>query len=194
MKRGKLFILSGPSGVGKGTVRARLFEMVPGLVYSISCTTRKPRQGETDGVQYRFLDAETFKSYAREGMFLEWARVHDHFYGTLRADVEGELGDGHHVVLEIDVQGALQVKEKIPDSIMVFLMPPNLEELEKRLAGRATEENEALRTRIRNASAELALSARYDYAVVNDQVDRAASELADIFKKEIVKSKGSANR
>jgi guanylate kinase len=120
--------------------------------------------------------------------------VHDHFYGTLRADVERELGDGHHVVLEIDVQGALQVKEKIPDSIMVFLMPPNLEELEKRLAGRATEENEALRIRIRNASAELALSARYDYAVVNDQVDRAASELADIFRKEIVKSKGSANR
>jgi len=193
MKRGKLFILSGPSGVGKGTVRARLFKMVPDLVYSISCTTRKPRQGETDGVQYRFLDTDTFNSYAREGKFLEWARVHDHFYGTLRSDVEKELGVGHNVVLEIDVQGALQVKEKIPDSIMIFLMPPNLEELEKRLAGRATEENDALRVRLQNASAELALSARYDYAVVNDKIDRAASELADIFEKEIMKSKGSAN-
>jgi guanylate kinase len=167
--------------------------MVPDLVYSISCTTRKPRQGETDGVQYRFLDTDTFNSYAREGKFLEWARVHDHFYGTLRSDVEKELGVGHNVVLEIDVQGALQVKEKIPDSIMIFLMPPNLEELEKRLAGRATEENDALRIRLQNASAELALSARYDYAVVNDKIDRAASELADIFEKEIMKSKGSAN-
>ena len=193
MKRGRLFILSGPSGVGKGTVRARLFERVSGLVYSISCTTRKPRQGEIDGVQYRFLDEETFECYVKENLFLEWARVHEHFYGTLLADVERELDRGHHVVLEIDVQGALQVKEKMPDSVMIFLMPPSLEELEKRLVSRGTEENETMKIRLQNASAEVALSARYDYAVVNDQVDRAADELTGIFQMEIKKSKGSAD-
>jgi len=193
MKRGRLFILSGPSGVGKGTVRARLFERVSGLVYSISCTTRKPRQGEIDGVQYRFLDEETFEGYVKENLFLEWARVHEHFYGTLLADVERELDLGHHVVLEIDVQGALQVKEKMPDSVMIFLMPPSLEELEKRLVSRGTEENETMKIRLQNASAEVALSARYDYAVVNDHVDRAADELAGIFQMEIRKSKGSAD-
>jgi guanylate kinase len=193
MKRGRLFILSGPSGVGKGTVRARLFERVPGLVYSISCTTRKPREGEIDGVQYRFLDEETFENYVKENLFLEWASVHDHFYGTLLADVERELYRGHHVVLEIDVQGALQVKEKMPDSVMIFLMPPSLEELEKRLASRGTEEKETMKIRLQNASAEVALSARYDYAVVNDKLDRAADELAGIFQMEIRKSKGSAD-
>ena len=194
MKRGRLFILSGPSGVGKGTVRARLFERVSGLVYSISCTTRKPREGETDGIQYRFLDEPTFTSYTREGYFLEWARVHDHLYGTLREDVERELERGNHVVLEIDVQGALQVKEKMPDSIMVFLMPPSLEELKKRLARRGTEEAETMKVRLENASSELALSVRYDYAVVNDRIDRAVSELTEIFKREIEKSKGSAGK
>jgi guanylate kinase len=174
-------------------VRARLFERVSGLVYSISCTTRKPREGEVDGVQYRFLDEETFESHVKENLFLEWARVHDHFYGTLLADVERELDQGHHVVLEIDVQGALQVKEKMPDSVMVFLMPPSLEELEKRLVARGTEQKETRKIRLQNASAEVALSARYDYAVVNDQVERAAGELADIFQKEIGKSKGSVD-
>lgn len=193
MKRGRLFILSGPSGVGKGTVRARLFQKLSGLVFSISCTTRKPREGEVDGVQYRFLDEETFENRVRENLFLEWARVHGHFYGTLLADVERELERGHHVVLEIDVQGALQVKEKMPDSVMVFLMPPSLEELEKRLVARGTEKKETRKIRLQNASAEVALSARYDYAVVNDQVERAADELADIFQKEIGKSKGSAD-
>jgi guanylate kinase len=193
MKRGRLFILSGPSGVGKGTVRARLFERVSGLVYSISCTTRKPRKGEVDGVQYRFLDEGTFESYVKENLFLEWARVHGHFYGTLLADVESELCRGNNVVLEIDVQGALQVKEKMPDSVMVFLMPPSLEELEKRLVSRGTEENETMKTRLQNASAEVALSGCYDYAVVNDEVDRAADELVGIFQKEISKSKGSAD-
>ncbi|MFA0889020.1 MAG: guanylate kinase [Synergistales bacterium] len=188
MKRGRLFILSGPSGVGKGTIRTRLFEKVAGLVYSISCTTRRPREGEIDGVQYRFLDDTTFDSYVSENHFLEWARVHDHRYGTLREDVEAQLYAGNPVVLEIDVQGALQVKEKMPESVMIFILPPSLRELEKRLFGRGTEEKEMVRTRLRNAEAELALSGQYDYAVVNDQVERAASELAEIFMKEMNRS------
>lgn len=188
MKKGRLFILSGPSGVGKGTLRGLLFKRVPGLSYSISCTTRKPREGEIDGVQYRFLDESAFESYITAGKFLEWARVHGHLYGTLRSDVEKELEKGRHVVLEIDVQGAIQVKEQLPDSVMVFLVPPNLEELEKRLSGRGTEKSETMKTRLRNAKEEIALSARYDYVVVNDRIDRASGELTEIFKSEIRKS------
>ena len=191
MKKGRLFILSGPSGVGKGTLRRVLFEKVPGLSYSISCTTRKPREGEIDGVQYRFLDEGEFESFISAGKFLEWARVHGHLYGTLRSDVETELEKGRHVVLEIDVQGALQVKEKFPDSIMVFVVPPDLEELEKRLSGRGTEKSETLKTRLRNAKEEITFSRSYDYVVVNDKIERAASELTEIFKSEIRKSERS---
>lgn len=191
MKKGRLFILSGPSGVGKGTLRRVLFEKVPGLSYSISCTTRKPREGEIDGVQYRFLDETVFESYISAGKFLEWARVHGHLYGTLRSDVETELEKGRHVVLEIDVQGALQVKEKFPGSIMVFVVPPDLEELEKRLSGRGTEKSETLKTRLRNAKEEIAFSRSYDYVVVNDKIERAASELTEIFRSEIRKSERS---
>lgn len=191
MKKGRLFILSGPSGVGKGTLRHVLFEKIPGLSYSISCTTRKPREGEIDGVQYRFLDETEFESYISAGKFLEWARVHGHLYGTLRSDVETELEKGRHVVLEIDVQGALQVKEKFPDSIMVFVVPPDLEELEKRLSGRGTEKSETLKTRLLNAKEEITFSRSYDYVVVNDKIERAASELTEIFKSEIRKSERS---
>lgn len=194
MKRGRLFILSGPSGVGKGTVRARLFEKIPGLVYSISCTTRSPREGEIDGVHYRFIDDAAFDSFVREGRFLEWARVHENRYGTLRADVENQLSEGRSVVLEIDVQGALQVKRKMPESVMIFIMPPSLRELEERLSGRGTEETEMLRIRLRNAESELALSGQYDYAVVNDQVERAANELAEIFMNEMSRTKESEQR
>jgi guanylate kinase len=194
MKRGRLFILSGPSGVGKGTVRARLFEKIPGLVYSISCTTRSPREGEIDGVHYRFIDDAAFDSFVREGRFLEWARVHENRYGTLRADVKNQLSEGRSVVLEIDVQGALQVKRKMPESVMIFIMPPSLRELEERLSGRGTEETEMVRIRLRNAESELALSGQYDYAVVNDQVERAANELAEIFMNEMSRTKESEQR
>ncbi len=185
MKRGRLFILSGPSGVGKGTVRARLFEKIPDLVYSVSCTTRPPREGESEGIQYRFLDEDTFRVFAREGRFLEWANVHGHLYGTLLEDVERQLEKGKSVILEIDVQGALQVKEKVPDSVMIFILPPSFQELEKRLSARGTEAKEAFETRLRNASSEISFSGRYDYSVVNDQVERAATEIAEIIRKEM---------
>ncbi len=184
MKKGRLFILSGPSGVGKGTVRARLFQVVPDLVYSISCTTRKIRDGETDGIQYRFLDLETFESYVGQDLFIEWAKVHGNLYGTLKDDIARVLEKGRDVVLEIDVQGAIQVKDKMPDSVMIFLMPPNFDELRKRLSGRGTEGTDSLNERLQNAATELAFSARYDYSVVNDEVERAAMEIAAIIRKE----------
>ena len=138
MRRGRLFILSGPSGVGKGTLRERALKDVEGLIYSISCTTRSPRPGERDGVEYRFVSEADFKRRVQEGLFLEHARVHDACYGTLRADVERELDAGNDVLLEIDVQGAKQVRSRLPDAISIFVAPPSLEELERRLRNRQT--------------------------------------------------------
>ena len=179
-KRGKLFVISGPSGAGKGTVRKALFEQMPDLVYSISCTTRQPRDGERDGVDYRFLSEEEFKKLVEEKKFLEWAVVHEHLYGTLKSDVEKVLEAGVDVVLEIDVQGALQVKNAFDDSVLIFIMPPSKEELERRLRNRGTEEEDTVQLRLSNALKEMEKMLMYDYVVVNDSVLRAALEIKRI--------------
>ncbi|MBQ7155651.1 MAG: guanylate kinase [Synergistaceae bacterium] len=178
--RGKLFVLSGPSGAGKGTLRERALKDIHGLVYSISCTTRRPRPGETDGVEYRFISHETFREWIAQGLFLEYAYVHSDMYGTLKADVMRELEAGNNVLLEIDVQGALQVREKIPEAVLVFVDVPSIQELERRLRDRHTETEEALRTRLANAVKELGLKGKYDYVVVNDDLDSACEELRRI--------------
>ena len=175
--RGKLFVLSGPSGAGKGTLREKALKDIANLVYSISCTTRRPRPGETDGVEYRFITHETFTEWVNQGLFLEYAHVHDDMYGTLKADVMRELEAGKNVLLEIDVQGALQVREKIPEAVLVFVDVPSVEELERRLRSRHTETEEALRTRLTNAVKELGLKGEYDRVIVNDDLDSACEEL-----------------
>lgn len=180
MMSGKLFVISGPSGVGKGTLREHALNNIPGLVYSISCTTRKPRDGETDGIDYRFISHEKFREDIERGLFLEYAHVHEDYYGTLRADVEKELGRGRNVLLEIDVQGALQVKEKMPDAVLIFVAPPSIEVLEKRLRGRNTESESSLKVRLGNATKELELQNRYDYVIVNDDLDSSCEELRRI--------------
>ncbi len=180
-KKGRLFIISGPSGAGKGTLREKALDDIKNLVYSISCTTRKPREGEVDGVQYRFITHEKFKEDIAKNLFLEYAHVHADFYGTLKADVIKELDAGNDVLLEIDVQGALQVREKIPDAILIFIAPPSIQELEKRLRDRHTESEEALKLRLSNAAKELALKDKYDYVVINDDLERASDELRKIF-------------
>lgn len=180
-KKGKLFVISGPSGAGKGTLREKALNDIKNLVYSISCTTRKPREGEVDGVQYRFITHEKFKEDIAKNLFLEYAHVHADFYGTLKADVIKELDAGNDVLLEIDVQGALQVREKIPDAILIFIAPPSIQELEKRLRDRHTESEEALKLRLSNAAKELALKDKYDYVVINDDLERASDELRKIF-------------
>lgn len=180
-KKGRLFIISGPSGAGKGTLREKALDDIKNLVYSISCTTRKPREGEVDGVQYRFITHEKFKEDIAKNLFLEYAHVHADFYGTLKADVMKELDAGNDVLLEIDVQGALQVREKIPDAILIFIAPPSIQELEKRLRDRHTESAEALKLRLSNAAKELALKDKYDYVVINDDLERASDELRKIF-------------
>lgn len=179
-RRGRLFVLAGPSGAGKGTLRARIIGDIENLVYSISCTTRPPRPGERDGVEYRFISKQEFENRIRQGLFLEHAFVHDNFYGTLREDVERELGDGHDVLLEIDVQGAEQIRSLVPDSVSIFVSPPSLEILEKRLRQRGTESEKQIALRLENAKKEMRQAPWYAYDIVNDTVDRAAGKLKDI--------------
>ena len=181
-RKGILFILSGPSGAGKGTLRERLFRMLDGLSFSVSCTTRAPRPGETDGVDYRFVAEEEFLRRRDAGDFLEWADVHGHFYGTLTADVKKALDDGRDILLEIDVQGALQVKKKIPGAVTIFVAPPSMKALEERLRGRSTETEQDIALRLCNARREMGESFRYDFTVVNDDIDAAAQRLADIVR------------
>ncbi len=177
---GHLFIISGPSGAGKGTLRKLLFERIPGLMFSISCTTRSPREGELDGVDYHFVDEASFRHMIAGGKFLEWAKVHDNYYGTLREDVEKELRDRKNVILEIDVQGAHQVKSNCPDAIMIFVAPPSISELEKRLRQRGTEEETVLQVRLKNAIEEMDDSSFFDHLIVNDEIARAAKEMENI--------------
>jgi len=181
-KRGVLFVISGPSGVGKGTLRKELFKRMEGLTYSVSCTTRQPREGERDGVDYKFIDMETFMTYVKENKFLEWAKVHGNYYGTLESDVRKLLDEGHDIVLEIDVQGALQVKNKMPEAVLIFIMPPSEEELIKRLDRRGTENDRELEERIKNAKTEILESKKYDFIVVNDDLEKAVEELKKIFE------------
>lgn len=177
MRRGNLFIISGPAGVGKGTLVARLKKDVPDVWLSVSATTRKPRAGEVNGVHYFFKSREEFERMASEGGFLEWACYSDNLYGTPRASVEQHMAAGEQVVLEIEVQGAFQVREKMPQAHMVFIEPPSMEELEVRLRGRGTEDEATIVKRLAAAEVELSRKMEYDKRLVNDDIDRALEEL-----------------
>jgi guanylate kinase len=181
--RGRLVVLSGPSGVGKDTVLRRLFELEPGLRYSVSYTTRAPREGEVDGVSYSFVDVPTFRRMEAEGAFLETADVHGNLYGTSLGRVREALARGEDIVLKIDVQGGAQVRARVPDALLVFLLPPSVEVLEERLRTRDTEDDASLRRRRADAVRELAEAGGYDHRVVNDDVDRAAREILSILAK-----------
>jgi guanylate kinase len=177
---GRLIVLSGPSGVGKDTVLQSLFELDPRLRYSVSYTTRPPRPGEVDGIAYSFVDEPTFLDMIDRGELLEWARVHGNLYGTSLQRVRSHLDRGEDVVLKIDVQGAAQLRGRVPEAIFIFLLPPSLEELRERLRARDSESDESLAQRDADAVRELAEAERYDHRVVNDQVERAAREILDI--------------
>ncbi len=172
--------MSGPSGVGKGTLVAELRRRVPSLGLTVSATTRSPREGEKDGVSYYFLSEEEFGRRVEAGEFLEWANVHGHRYGTLHSEVDRLFDEGRSVVLEIDVQGGLNVRRVRPDTVLVFIEPPSAEELERRLRGRGTEDEATIRLRLDNAASELEAAASYDERIVNDDLDRAVGELADL--------------
>lgn len=183
MKKGMLIILSGPSGVGKGTVRQELFkEEDLNLCYSISMTTRKARPAEREGIDYFFVDEKTFVDKVAAEGFLEWAKFVGNYYGTPQDYVDQLLDEGKNVVLEIEVQGALQVIKKRPDALTIFLVPPSLEELEKRIRGRRTESEDIVKERMDKARKEIKTKDQYKYVVVNDDVRLAKEKIASIIR------------
>ena len=175
-------MISGPSGVGKGTVVRRLLQLHPDLFLSVSCTTRPPRPGEVDGREYRFVPEERFQEFIDRGVFLEWAKVYGHRSGTPVAPLEDALRAGRDAVLEIDVQGADIVRRRVPDAVLIFLSPPSEEELARRLRERRTEGEPELARRLAAAREEMAQAAWFHHVVVNDDADRAAAEVASIIK------------
>ncbi|PWU68920.1 MULTISPECIES: guanylate kinase [Gracilibacillus] len=183
-EKGILFILSGPSGVGKGTVRKALFEQDTNLKYSISMTTRSKREGERDGVDYFFRTHDEFKEMIQQRKLLEYAEYVGNYYGTPKQYVEKMIEDGHDVFLEIEVQGAMQVKENFPQGVFIFLIPPSLEELKNRIQDRGTESEDLISSRLEEARNEIEMMDAYDYVVVNDDVMNAVSKVQSIVQGE----------
>lgn len=184
MKKGLLIILAGPSGVGKGTIYNRLLKELPNLTVSISVTTRQPRAGEVDGLQYYFRTKEQFDSMRLNGELLEWAQTFNNYYGTPKAAVLAKLEEGKDVLLEIDVKGAIQIEKSFPECLSIFILPPSEEELERRLRSRGTETNEQVNLRLQVAKNEILQKNLFDYSVVNDDIDKAVSDVIKIINKE----------
>ncbi len=180
MAKGKTFIITGPSGVGKGTIVKALMDSRDDLFLSVSATTREPRKGEVDGVHYHFIDAARFRSLIEEDAFLEYAEYVGNFYGTPKKFVDEAMEDGRDVILEIDVQGAMQVSAKRPDAVTIFVVPPSWEALEQRLRDRGTDSEEKLQKRLVRAKVELQAASSYQYMVINDTVGEAVREVSAI--------------
>lgn len=181
----KLFVISGSSGVGKGTVLKGFLEKNPDFMLSISCTTRAPRKGEIDGVNYFFISKDEFQNCIDNDKFLEWAEFAGNFYGTKKKYINQCLEEGKNVILEIDTQGALQVKKQMPEAVLIFIAPPSLEELEARLRGRHTEDEATIQKRLEQVRAEIKRSENFDYRIVNDKLEDAILRLEEIVKGEI---------
>ena len=187
MRDGFLLVLSGPSGVGKGTVCEALLKKRKDIKYSISATTRKKRPTEKDGENYYFLSLDDFMNKIKNKEFIEYAKVHGNYYGTPKSYVVEKIEEGHIVILEIDVQGALQEKENYPGAVYIFLLPPDLKELRNRIEKRATEDEETINLRMNNAKEELSFIDKYDYAVINDEIEKTVSKIESIIEAEKLK-------
>jgi guanylate kinase len=182
--RGLLFVVSGPSGAGKGTLLAHLFQQRPDCVFSVSATTRPARVGEQDGRDYWFLAREEFERRVAAGEFLEWAEVHGNLYGTLHAEVDARLTEGRIVVLDVDVQGGASVRRARPDAVSVFIYPPSIDSLRARLESRGRDAHEVIERRLGNAPGELAQSRFYDYVIMNDRLEAAQRQLLEVLDTE----------
>lgn len=190
MSKGMLIVVSGPSGCGKGTLLAEVLKKDK-FFYSVSATTRSPRPGETDGVNYYFLTKEKFEETAENGGMLEYASYCGNYYGTPKKPVEDMLERGIHVILEIEVQGAMKIKEKCPDALFVFILPPSLKELRRRLNKRGTETEEVIKRRLGEAAGEIAQARKYDYTVVNGELSEAVDDFLAIIRAEELNIKNS---
>jgi guanylate kinase len=179
---GLLVVMSGPSGVGKDTIIERLLALDPKLTYSVSCTTRAPRPGEVDGVHYTFVDREKFDDLVNEDYFLEHASYNGNLYGTPAGTVEAARAAGRDILLKIEVQGAQQVRKRVSDGIFIFIAPPNIDELARRQSGRSSQNQQDITERLRIAEKEMTYARDYDYVVVNDDLDRAVSEVLAIIR------------
>ncbi|MBP7653655.1 guanylate kinase [Candidatus Dependentiae bacterium] len=178
--KGNLFVISAPSGAGKSTICKKVLADLEKISFSVSMTTRKPRQGEVDGVDYKFVEVDEFKKTIEKNGFLEWAQVHNNYYGTPISLVREKTDNGIDIILDIDVQGGMQVKERAPESILIFIAPPSMEELERRLKGRQTDSEEVINVRLKNAYKEMEYKDKYDFLIINDNLEQAVEELKNI--------------
>ncbi len=184
-KKGKLFVFSAPSGSGKTTILKKMLELYPELVFSISATTREKRFNEEHGKDYFYLSEKEFEEKIESGEFIEWSKHFDYYYGTLKSFVEKNINAGKSLILEVDVTGALNIKKSYPESVLIFISPPGVDELRKRLVKRNTETEEDLCKRIERAEMELGYKDQFNYVVVNEYLEKAVEETKEIFRKEI---------
>lgn len=182
--QGLLIVLSGPSGVGKGAMGSTLLKEDPNICYTVSVTTRQPRKGEKEGQNYYYISREEFFRRRDNGDFLEWAEVYGNYYGTLHSEVDRLLQDGKTVILEIDTQGAMQIKAAYPSGVLVFVLPPSLAELKRRIVARGSETAATLKLRLSQAEQEIAMAEQYDYTIINDNLKKAVSELRAVIAQE----------
>lgn len=182
-KKGNLIVITAPSGTGKTTIIREILKIMPDVVYSISATTRGMRPNEQNGVDYFFIDEETFRKRIDERQFIEWEKVYDYYYGTPKSFVEKVVSEGKSILLEVEVNGALAIQKVYPEAIMIYLLPPSLEELEKRLRERKTESEKDFQKRMERAKMELSLKEKFDYFIVNNNLNTAILELKEVIEK-----------
>jgi len=188
IKKGIIFVISAPSGAGKTTLCRNVLESMPDIKFSVSYTTRSPRQGEVDGVHYNFANKEEFRRMIANSEFIEWAEVHNNFYGTSRKKIAEMTSAGIDILLDIDVQGARQVRKSLPDSVLIFILPPSFEALQERLTGRMTDTDEVIERRLKKAADEIREYKNYDYVIVNDVMENALTELKSVIIAERVRT------
>ena len=192
-EQGTIIAISAPSGTGKTTIVKRILKEFPEIIFSVSATTRKKRENETDGIEYFFLSEEEFLKRIENDEFVEWEKVYDYYYGTLKSHIKNAVSDGKSIILEVDVKGALSIKSIFPESVLVYIVPPSLEELEKRLRNRQTESESDFKKRINRAKMELELKDKFDYFIENADLEKAVEDTKSLIKKIIHKEKINGN-